>query len=149
MESYKDTILFKIKEIDKVSRTSFSFVLSSYHLSGPQGIIILFVLEHLNTKLTQNDICNHFGIKGSTLNGILKKLEKNEYIIKQCNRKDKRYNFIVPTNNAINLKKVLDEKKALLYKQITQNFSREELDNLDIYLDRILTNLEHYGEKDI
>ncbi len=106
------------------------------------------VLMHIaiNKKLfSQKSLAEHIGITPAAITGVLKKLEKDGYIIKEQGD-DNRYNEIKLTELG---HKVVLESRALFSRldmSLFEGFSESELDGYIHYLEKIQANIKKNAE---
>lgn len=119
-------------------------------ISCSNGWIIGYICEmrECGKDVYQRDFEDKFGITRSTASKVLRLMEKKGLIERVSVSHDARLKKIVPTERSLEIGRIIksdNEKMELLLKE---GFSREELDRLYGYLDRIHKNIEN-AEKNL
>ncbi len=119
-------------------------------VSPVQVMIMKYLLKNQNKKIFQQDICDAFNLRRSTVSGILTTMEKNNIIIRNVASDDPRKNEIKLTKTFVsNTKKISVELKNL-ESLLEQNFTQEEKDELIRLLQKLEGNLmEEERKKDV
>ena len=138
-------LFFLLKRIDICMRKSFDAVVARYELTDIQGHVLMFILNHENGLVHQNDLEKKFGVKKSTISGILSRLEKNGYIIRKTDNADSRFNNLVLTEKAHSVEKALEDNKKIVTKKLLSGFSEEEFNRLVNSLNKIYENVKEIG----
>ena len=87
---------------------------AQHRVSPMQVMIMKYLLKNQNKKIFQQDICDTFNLRRSTVSGILTTMEKNDIIIRKVARDDPRKNEIKLTEIFVNnTKKVSSELRNL------------------------------------
>ena len=151
---------------------------AQHRVSPVQVMIMKYLLKNQNKKIFQQDICDVFNLRRSTVSGILTTMEKNNIIIRKVARDDPRKNEIKLTktfvNNAkeisvelrtledtrknevrltkvfINNTKKVSNELVKIESILEQNFTQEEKDELIRLLKKLEGNLiEEERKKDV
>ena len=129
----------KIKKIFFLIKKDINEKMKPYSLTAAQ-ILLLNYLDTNNGKvIIQKDICNYLSLKHSTVIGILKRLEAKDLIIKKTDYKSE----ISITEKGKELIKSSGVKKGFVEKNLLKGFTKEEIEQLDSYLDRIYSNISN------
>ena len=129
----------KIKKIFFLIKKDINEKMKPYNLTAAQ-ILLLNYLDTNNGKvIIQKDICNYLSLKHSTVIGILKRLEAKDLIIKKTDYKSE----ISITEKGKELIKSSGVKKGFVEKNLLKGFTKEEIEQLDNYLDRIYSNISN------
>ncbi len=98
-------------------------------------------------ECSQTELAEKLEISPAAVAVSLKKLEKAGYIARQCKESDNRINYVAITEKG---KKVID--LSICYFQemdaaFLEDFSKEEMQQLEAFLLRILKNGDNYYQK--
>ena len=126
----------KIKKIFFNIKNSVNDKMKQYNLTAVQIILLEYLYENNEKVIIQKDICEHLSLKHSTVIGILKRLEGKELITKKTNYKSE----ISITEKGIELIENAGIKKGFIENRLLEGFSKEEVDILSSYLDRLYEN---------
>lgn len=110
--------------------------------------ILHYLMDHEGEKVLVKDIVAHLHIDQSTASGIIKRMEKNGYIICFQDTEDRRQKCITinPKNNSFPAKSPQQSSKRL-ENALLQGLSHEEVNELRRLLDIIYKNLQDNEEK--
>lgn len=132
-------IAWKIRDIQHCHLLRIQSVLARYdlHFGQPR---ILHVVKKLDGA-TQNEIAQKLQVSPASLAMSIKRMQKAGLLEKLCDENDLRVNQIRLTEKGLlaqeeSLKDVITVDNRLL-----ENFSEEEIANLENYLERIYRNL--------
>ena len=111
------------------------------HRVSPMQVMIMNYLLKTKGKVFQQDICDTFNLRRSTVSGILTTMEKNDIIVRIPSASDPRKKEIKLTKVFIaNTKKVSYEFKKM-ESILEQNFTQEEKKELIRLLQKLEGNL--------
>ena len=123
---------------------------AQHRVSPMQVMIMKYLLKNQNKKIFQQDICDTFNLRRSTVSGILTTMEKNDIIIRKVARDDPRKNEIKLTEIFVNNTKKVSSELRNLESLLEQNFTRKEKDELIRLLKKLEGNLmEEERKKDV
>ena len=123
---------------------------SKYRISPMQVMIMKYLLKNQNKKIFQQDICDTFNLRRSTVSGILTTMEKNAIIIRKVAREDPRKNEIKLTKMFVNNTKEVSAELMNLEIILEQDFTLEEKAELIRLLKKLEGNLiEEERKKDV
>ena len=110
-----------------------------HRISPMQVMIMKYLLNNQEKSVFQQDICDTFNLRRSTVSGILTTMEKNGIIIRKVASED-------PRKNEIKLTKVFNTKKVSLELMnlesiLEQDFTLEEKEELIRLLKKLAGNL--------
>lgn len=88
-----------------------------------------------------DDICKELELDKATVAIGLKRMLIVGLIKRETDENDKRKKKLYPTERLLESAKVLDEHINRRIKELTEGFSKDDLENLDKYLDRMKDNL--------
>lgn len=142
----------KIKRIDQLFKMRMDHNLEQFDVTIAQMHILIYLFKNSEKKITQKVLAEQFGVKHSTMSGILNRLKEKDLISIRVDKENKKYKIIYPTPKAMQLDEQMslhrNETEALLLK----DFSKEEIEQLGSYLDRLYNNLllgSEISDKDI
>ena len=120
-------------------------VMARRDLTGAQGRILLYILEHSETGTSLTQIHDAFGYSKAALSAILKRLREKGYVrVEPCTQDDRRKLLFV-TEKGGQVKSFLDQAFRESCDQLYQGFSEMELTQLDRFQQRMLRNLAREG----
>ena len=123
---------------------------AQHRVSPMQVMIMKYLLKNQNKKIFQQDICDTFNLRRSTVSGILTTMEKNDIIRRKVARDDPRKNEIKLTEIFVNNAKKVSNELRNLESLLEQNFTQEEKDELIRLLKKLEGNLmEEERKKDV
>ena len=129
-----------IKSIGLVCERNFNRDLNEFNLTSVQLSIVRYLVEHKDEVIHQKDIENEFGLKNSTVSGILKRLEAKEYLKRETGIDDSRYKLITIKEKGLALNQELKRRTDAFEAKLLKNFSDDEKNHLIDYLIRIYNN---------
>lgn len=97
---------------------------ASYDLTAAQAAIILIVCDF--KMLTQDEITKRLGIDKSVIAKTVAKMEKQGFLVRSTNKKDKRTYDISPTEKAWQAYPFVKEQIDISFKRMTQKMTEEE-----------------------
>lgn len=111
-----------------------------------QYMFIIGIYE--NPGLTQDQLAEVISINKGTVANVLKTLEKDGFVERRQNVKDKRIHNLYLTEKGINsyvlIKKTVEEWNDLLLRDIP----KDEVEKLDLLLRKITDNAKKYAKGD-
>ena len=148
MENGKTEGGMLISQIHQISQRIWNSILKNYNLqdlSGARGRIIFALWNTDNIPI--KELVKKTSLDKATLTGIIDRLERDGFIIRSHNPKDKREIIISRTGKDEIFKTKIpaasDEQNALFYK----DFSQEEIFTFEKMLKKILKNCKDAEEK--
>ena len=136
---------FLISQIKQISGRIFEKILSEKNIeefNGAQGRI-LYVLWR-EDSIAIKELSNKTGLALTTLTSMLDRMEKMDLIKRTFDKTDRRKILIILTEKAISLKDVYYEVSEKMSEIFYNKFSKEEINQFEDYLDRILINLNEF-----
>ncbi len=97
---------------------------ASYDLTAAQAMIILIVCDF--GELTQDEITKRLGIDKSVIAKTVAKMEKQGFLIRTTNKKDKRTYDINPTAKALEVYPFVKEQIDISFERMTQKMTDAE-----------------------
>ena len=110
--------------------------------NGAQGRI-LFVLWQ-GDGVPISELSQQTGLAMTTLTSMLDRMEAAGLVQRDRDRKDRRKVLVVLTGRARELQGDFDEVSAEMNAIHYEGFSEEEIEQLEGYLERVLTNVEKH-----
>ena len=132
-----------ISQIKQVQGRVFDRLLQScgvVEFNGPQGRILYVLWQSEGIPIVE--LAQKTGLAKNTLTAMLGRMEQNGLIAREASSLDKRQSLIRLTPKARALKKRYHQVSRQMDDLFFQNFKREEIEDLEQYLDRIVSNLE-------
>ena len=130
----------KIKKIFFEIKKEVNNEMRPFDLTASQIIALKYLYENENNIIIQKDICEFLSLKHSTVISILKRLEEKELIIKKT-----YYNSEVSiTKKGKRLVESVGATTGFVDNRLLKDFSKEEIEKLNNYLDRIYSNINNY-----
>lgn len=111
-------------------------------LSHVQVSIIKYLFENREKTIYQNDLESFLNVRRSTISGILKTLEKRNFIKRVDSKKDARKKEILLTDYSYQKSKIMKKKVTEFETLLTKNISYEELNIFFNVIDKIKENLK-------
>ena len=136
----------KIKRIDQLFKLRMDYNLEEFDITNTQMHILAFIIHNKNNKITQKLLAEHFGVKHSTMSGILSRLKEKELIEILVDEDNKKYRNIYPTPKAFQLDKRMLSQRDETESIIMSGFTAKEIEEFCSYLDRLYDNLVSYSE---
>lgn len=112
-----------------------------HRISPMQVMIMNYLLKNQNKKVFQQDICDTFNLRRSTVSGILTTMEKNDIIRRKVDTEDPRKNEVKLTKIFINNTKRVSNELVKMESILEQNFTQEEKEELIRLLQKLEGNL--------
>ena len=97
---------------------------ASYDLTAAQAMIILIVCDF--GELTQDEITKRLGIDKSVIAKTVAKMEKQGFLIRTTNKKDKRTYDINPKAKALEVYPFVKEQIDISFERMTQKMTDAE-----------------------
>ena len=136
---------FLISQIKQISGRIFEKILSEKNIEEFNGaqVRILYVLWQ-EDSIAIKELSNKTGLALTTLTSMLDRMEKMDLIKRTFDKTDRRKILIILTEKAISLKDVYYEVSEKMSEIFYNKFSKEEINQFEDYLDRILINLNEF-----
>jgi MarR family transcriptional regulator, organic hydroperoxide resistance regulator len=132
---------FLITQIHHLGRRVFTELLKKRDMEiGPgQGRILFALWQHDNVPI--NDLTKRTLLRKSTLSELLDNLEAAGYVKRIQSEEDRRKTLIQLTEKTRKLQSTYIKLSADMTEIFYKGFTPEEIDELELYLHRILKNL--------
>lgn len=151
-EAVMEHLGHKIKRIDQLFKIRMNHNLEQLDLTIAQMHILIYLIKNNDEKITQKKLADHFGVKHSTMSGILNRLKEKDLIEVRVDEENKKYKNIYPASKAILLDEQMDLHRNETESLLLRGFTKEEAEQLGSYLDRLYNNLlqgSEISDKDI
>ena len=109
-------------------------------LNSTQLQILNYLMCHEN--VIQKDLETETQLKKSSITGSIDSLVDKDMVTRVKGEDDKRKNYIVLTKQAIDDRKLLEDKLAKLDDQIVEGIDKNDLNTFVDVLDRMIVNLK-------
>lgn len=113
-------------------------LLLPYDLTGSQFKILMLLYHSPAVSVRQTDIESKFSMTNPTVTGLVQKLEAKELVKRIPHPDDKRSKVLALTDRAIEMKDELLALADSLERQMTDNLSASECDQLASLLTKML-----------
>lgn len=130
---------YYIKNISDALNKRTNDALKDIDLTASQHRVLLYIIK--NKKVTQKEIEMHFKISHPTTVGIIKRLEKKNFIKTATAKEDKRQKIITVLNISEDTYNKIKDVKKKIDREICVGFSKEETDELKKLLQRVYENV--------
>lgn len=114
-------------------------------LNSTQLQILNYLMCHEN--VIQKDLETETQLKKSSITGCIDSLVDKDLVIRVKGEDDKRKNYIVLTKQAIDDRKLLEDKLAKLDDRIIEGIDMNDLETFMAVLDRMILNLKGKEDK--
>ena len=111
-------------------------------LTGSNGYIIVYLMEHQNELITQKQIEEVLGITRSTASIVLSHMEENQLITRKILEQDSRIKSIHIMPKGMELYETLTREKIEFEAKLLQGFTSFELDQFVEYIRRMKKNIK-------
>lgn len=117
-------------------------------VTGNHGHIIGFIFINRDRNIYQKDIEKEFNIRPSTATNMLKLMEKNGLIERQCDENDARLKRIVLTKKAIDIQQFILRDFEMFNDMLTKGIDEKDLEVFFDVLDKVNNNLKEADADD-
>ena len=111
-------------------------------LTGSNGYIIVYLMEHQNELITQKQIEEVLGITRSTASIVLSHMEENQLITRKILEQDSRIKSIHIMPKGMELYETKTRQKNEFEAKLLQGFTSFELDQFVEYIRRMKKNIK-------
>ena len=138
---------YKFKRINECFRANGNAHAKALGLTHVQMSILFYLFSH-SEGVTQKDIEKDFGIKHSTVNGILGRMEKNGFIEISVCETDRRQRSVMLLPKAIDIKLECEARRTATESRLTERLTDEQLKQLLTLLDIVYNTLKEEHRDD-
>ncbi len=111
-------------------------------LTGSNGYIIVYLMEHQNELITQKQIEEVLGITRSTASIVLSHMEENQLITRKILEQDSRIKSIHIMPKGMELYETMTCEKIEFEAKLLQGFTSFELEQFVEYIRRMKKNIK-------
>ena len=122
----KKGIGFYFKRIDEIMSMAANAHLKKYDITCSQANILFYMLEKGKNVVMQKEIEQEFGLRHSTIIGLLKRMEKNNFVRVEVNPEDHRCRQVILFDKAFELGSEMKEHRKYMDSLITGALNDEE-----------------------
>ena len=97
--------------------------------------------------MTMITVEKRFSVRSSTMTSIIAALENDGFICREKSNVDSRIKKITLTEKGIEEGLKMDKQTHALEKKVSENLSKEDVNNLSGYLITIISNLKEAGKE--
>ena len=146
MEADRDTMARDNRQISIQLELRANEVLARKGLTAMQAHMLLYILRHSEEGASLTTIHRESGYSMASLSGLVKRLREKGYVrVERCVGDDRR-KLLFATEKGCQLQETLDRSMEVLQDRLYDQFSQEELDQLDRMQKKMLHNLSQTGE---
>lgn len=116
--------------------------LSAYNLTKSQLDILNYLDQHPDQMTCQKDLQNYLHVSNATINGLVNRLEQNDYIYRITNSEDKRMVSIHPTEKANQIKDLFLTTIYNLEQKMMAHIAPDKQEELVNLLEQMIQNIE-------
>ena len=109
---------------------------------GTQGRVIRYLYRHRDEDTFQKILEKRFSVRSSTMTSIIAALENDGFICREKSNVDSRLKKITLTEKGIEEGLKMDKQTHALEKKVSENLSKEDVNNLSGYLITIISHLK-------
>lgn len=111
-------------------------------ITGTNGWIIGFLARNRDRDIFQRDLEQEFGITRSTASKVVNLMVKKDLIRRESVPQDARLKKLILTPKALEVSEMMRADGKKLEETLTRGFSKEELENLYAYIERMKQNID-------
>ena len=111
-------------------------------LTGSNGYIIVYLMNHKDELITQKNIEEVLGITRSTASIVLSNMEKNQLITREVLESDSRIKSIHITEKGKELYETMTLEKIEFEQKLIKGFTQEEVDLFISLIKRLKQNIK-------
>lgn len=132
---------FKIRKIHQLIKLHMNHNLKQLDITVSQMHVLTYLFRYGDEKITQKILSEEFGVKHSTMSGILARLKEKGFIDIRVDEQNKKYRNIYLTSKARRLKEQMNANREKTESLLIKDFTDKEIEQLCNYLDRLYHNL--------
>ena len=116
--------------------------MKDFGITPIQSRTLMVLYENRERAFSQKDLERALMLRGSTVNGILDRMEEKGFLIRRPSAADGRRKDLILTEAGLRLREAFLNSMAAAEAEIRQGFSREEAERFRSYLLRVIQNLK-------
>ncbi len=130
--------------IGRMQKVRLDMDLAKVGLTSAQVQVLVYILRRSGREkeITAKELEDRFQVSNPTMSGILKRLEKKNFIERRPGSADKRNKQILIKGDAQQMRKMIEERIRQEKDRVFQGFTTEELERLLQLITKILHNLK-------
>ena len=121
--------------------------LKKYDITCSQANILFYMLEKGKNVVMQKEIEQEFGLRHSTIIGLLKRMEKNNFVRVEVNPEDHRCRQVILFDKAFELGSEMKEHRKYMDSLITGALNDEEEKELKKLLTKVYEHMYQDNDK--
>lgn len=134
---------FKFRLIHEAFAKRLNNQLREEDMTFSQMMVVSYLWENREKKITQKDISEALHIKHPTTIGLLKRLEEKEMVKVVVDPDNRKYRNIAITQKGNDFIRRSDDRRKHTDKTLVESFSDEEVVLLRNLLDRVIDNMSN------
>ena len=143
----KKGIGFYFKRIDEIMSMAANAHLKKYDITCSHANILFYMLEKGKNVVMQKEIEQEFGLRHSTIIGLLKRMEKNNFVRVEVNPEDHRCRQVILFDKAFELGSEMKEHRKYMDSLITGALNDEEEKELKKLLTKVYEHMYQDNDK--
>ncbi|MBO6158455.1 MAG: MarR family transcriptional regulator [Firmicutes bacterium] len=145
-EAFLMAVAGKILRMSKYYKVAINRYVEKNNIQKSQHQLLITLSGMIDQGLTvsQRDLAQQMNVTPAAVAVTLKKLEKSGIIEKCVSEKDNRFNEVAITEKGMKIVKESQKVFRTIDTAAFEGFSKEELDQLVSYIDRIHVNMESF-----
>lgn len=133
---------YLLKQINMKCQNRMRKNLSSAKLTPAQLDLLNFLLDNKGSKITQKDIAEEFGIRHTTVIGLVKRLVAKGLVSCVVDPDNHKYRNITLTAAASQIEEKIHDHRREMNEIFTKGLSADEVEQLRCLLNKLRHNLE-------
>ncbi|MEW4355241.1 MarR family winged helix-turn-helix transcriptional regulator [Streptococcus pneumoniae] len=117
-------------------------------LGGPQGHVLHYLAKHQDQEIFIKDIEQHLKISKSVASNLIKRMEKNGFIVVEPSKVDKRKKIVRMSDDAKEKSQKMSDFWSELRKQLLVGIREEDLAVFSKVVQELYQNLERIEQKE-
>ena len=133
--------------LDEIMSMAANAHLKKYDITCSQANILFYMLEKGKNVVMQKEIEQEFGLRHSTIIGLLKRMEKNNFVRVEVNPEDHRCRQVILFDKAFELGSEMKEHRKYMDSLITGALNDEEEKELKKLLTKVYEHMYQDNDK--
>ncbi len=138
----RNDIIYLIRHLSKLLQADFDRRVAEAGLTCAQARVLLFIGRKTNldkVEVHQNDVQKEFALAKSTVNGLISRLEKNDFVKRENVKNHVNLTLTEKGNNTISQ---IREGRVATINKLFENHDEEQKQKLLNELNQLINNLE-------
>ncbi len=139
--SYENRILTSLRKVIRSVDSYSRKINNEFGLTTPQ-LVCLYTISSNDGHMIQSELAKEVSLGGSTINGIIDRLERKKYLLRERSSEDKRKVFLKLTDAG---RAIVKDAPSLLQDKLSDSLhslKEEELLNITQSLEKIVELME-------